>query len=78
MVLLGGPHAHLPQKGIEKKGNLTELSQDAKKKIIVPILFLYYELSVWPLILNYNKVCLASSLIAVPNVKFNPKIKIRC
>ena len=32
VVLLGGPHAHLPQKGIEKKGNLTELSQDAKKK----------------------------------------------
>jgi hypothetical protein len=33
MALSGGLHAHLPQKDIEKKANLTELSQDAKKKI---------------------------------------------
>ena len=28
----GGGHAHFPQKDIEKKANLTELIQDAKKK----------------------------------------------
>ncbi len=27
----GGRHAHFPQKDIEKKANLTELSQDAKE-----------------------------------------------
>ena len=32
-----------------------------------PILFLHYEPSVCPLILNYNKVYLVSSLIAKPN-----------
>ena len=31
--LSGGLHAHLPQKDIEKKVNLTELSQNAKKII---------------------------------------------
>ena len=32
VALSGGLHAHLPQKDIKKKGNLTEESQDAKKK----------------------------------------------
>ena len=31
MALLGGLHAHLPQKDIEKKVSLTELNQDEKK-----------------------------------------------
>ena len=31
VALSGGLHAHLPQKDIEKKVNLTEESQDAKK-----------------------------------------------
>ena len=31
VALSGGLHAYLPQKDIEKKVNLTELSQDAKK-----------------------------------------------
>ena len=31
VALSGGLHAHLPQKDIEKKVNLTEQSQDAKK-----------------------------------------------
>ena len=41
-----------------------------QKKIflIAPNLFLYYELSVRPLILNYNKVYLAASLTAKPKV----------
>jgi hypothetical protein len=47
---------------------LTEESQDAKKKnLIVPILFLYHEESVCPLILKYNKVYFVSSLITKPN-----------
>ena len=54
------------KKTLKIKVNLTELSQDAKKKLIPPILFLYYELSVCPLLLNYNKVYLVSSLIAKP------------
>ena len=50
------------------KVNLTELSQDAKKQLfIAPILFLYYELSVCPLILNYNKIYFLFSLIAKPS-----------
>ena len=32
VALSGGLHAHLLQKDFEKKVNLTELSQDAKKK----------------------------------------------
>ena len=36
VALLGGLHVQLPQKDIEKKVNLTELGQDAKK-IIEPI-----------------------------------------
>ena len=39
-----------------------------KKNLIAPIWYLYYELSVCPLLLKYNKVYLASSLIAKPNV----------
>ena len=58
----GGCHAHLSQKTLKKKVNLTEQSQDAEKKKIAPILFLYYEQSVCPLLLNYNNVHLASSL----------------
>ena len=58
------PHA---TKDIEKKVDLTELSQDAKKKISIQFLiFLCFELSACPLILNYNKVYFASSLIARP------------
>jgi hypothetical protein len=34
--------------------------------LIAPILFLYYEESVCPLLMNYNKVYLVSSLIAKP------------
>ena len=34
VALSGRLHAHLPQKDIEKKVNLTEESQDAKKKKI--------------------------------------------
>ena len=32
VALAGGLHAHLPQKDIDQKVNLTEQSQDAKKK----------------------------------------------
>ena len=39
-----------------------------KKFSIPPILFLYYEESACPLLLNFNKVYFASSLIAKPNV----------
>ena len=45
-VLLRGLHAHLSQKDIEKKVFFFS---------IAPILFLYYELSVCLLILNYNR-----------------------
>jgi hypothetical protein len=62
-----GFHALLPQKDIEKKVNLMEQSKDAKKNLIAPIFFLYYEQSVCPLILNY-KVYLVSSLNAKPTV----------
>ena len=55
-------------KTLKKKVNLTKLSQDAKFIfLIAPFLFLHYELSVCPLILNYNKVYLPASLIAKPN-----------
>jgi hypothetical protein len=54
---------------LEKKVNLKMLSQDAKFFfLIVPILFLFYELSLCPLILNYNKVYLSASLIAKPMI----------
>ena len=66
--LSGGLHAHLPQKDIEKKVNLTEESRAFKKNLIAPILFLYHEESVCPLLLNYNKVYLVSSLIAKPSL----------
>ena len=36
--------------------------------LIVPILFLYYEESVCPLILKYNKVYFVSSLITKPSL----------
>ena len=36
--------------------------------LIAPILFIYYELSVCPLILKYNKVYLAASLVAKPSL----------
>ena len=63
VVLFGGLHDHLPQKDIEKKVNLSEQIQDAKIFFKnVPILFLYYELIVCPLLLNYNKVHFGSSL----------------
>jgi hypothetical protein len=70
VALLRGLHAHLPQKDIEKRVNLTKPSQDAKKKkiMIATSLFLYYELSVCPLILNSNKVYFLSSLITKPNL----------
>jgi hypothetical protein len=58
----------LLQKDIEKKVNVTELSQDAIF-LIAPILLLYYELSVCPLILNYNKVYLAAALTAKPSIR---------
>ena len=68
MALSRGLHAHLLQKDIEKKSNFIRAKSGCKKKkIIAPNLFLYYELSVCPLILNYNKVYLAASLIAKPN-----------
>ena len=37
----GGYHAHLLQKDIEKKANLTEQRQDAKKYLIFNILLLW-------------------------------------
>jgi hypothetical protein len=56
-------------KTLKKKVNLTEESQDTQKKIIIaPILFLYYEESVCPLILKYNKLYFVSPLIAKPNL----------
>jgi hypothetical protein len=69
VALSRGLHAYLPQKDIEKKVNLTEESQDAKKKnLIAPISFLYYEESVCPLLLKYNKVYFVPSIINKPSV----------
>ena len=61
----------LSAKDIEKKVNLTELSQEAKKKffLIYFLLCLWYELSACPLLLNSNKVYFSSSLIARPNTE---------
>ena len=68
VALSGELHAHLPQKDIEKKSKFSRAKSGfKKKKSMAPILFLYSELSVCPLILNYNKVYLALSLIAKPN-----------
>jgi hypothetical protein len=64
-----GLHAHLPQKDIEKKVNLTEESQDAKMFLFAPILFLYYEEIVCPLLSKYNNVYFVSSLTAKPNAR---------
>ena len=47
----------------EKKKNLPEPGRK-KMFLIAPILFLYYELSLCPLILNYKNIYLLSSLIA--------------
>ena len=69
MASSGRLHAHLPQDDIEKKANLTELSQDAKKKFLIWFLIsLCYELSVCPFFLNSNKVYFSSSLIAKTNI----------
>ena len=65
VALSGGLHAHLSQKEIESKGKFNG-AKDAKKKLIAPSLFLYYDLSVCPLILNSNKVYFGSSLITKP------------
>ena len=43
MALSEGLHAYFLQKGIEQKVNLMEQSQDSKKNLIGPILFLYDE-----------------------------------
>ena len=68
MALSGGLYAHLSQKDIEKKSKFNGAKSGRKEFffLIAPNLFLYYELSVCPLILNYNKVYLAASLIAKP------------
>jgi hypothetical protein len=59
----------LLQNDNEKKANLTEPSQGAKKKKLIQFLiFLCYELSACPLIFYSNKVYIASSLIAKPNL----------
>ena len=43
LALSGGLHAHLLQKDIEKKVNLTETSRDSKTCfLITPIIYLYY------------------------------------
>ena len=46
-----------------KKSKFNGAKSGRKKKLIAAILFLYFEQSVCPMILNYNKVYLASSLI---------------
>jgi hypothetical protein len=49
-----------------------------KKKIsIPPILFLYYEESACPLLLNFNKVYFASSLIAKPTLEWSTYLAVR-
>ena len=57
----------LAAKDIEKKVNLMEESQDEKKKKKKFLIFLCYEVSVCPLLLNSDNVYFASSLIAKPN-----------
>ena len=45
------------ERTLKKKVNLMELSQDTQKIVLIAqILFLYHELSVCPLILNYIKI----------------------
>ena len=57
MAISGRLYTYLPRKDIEKKVNLMELSQDTQKIVLIAqILFLYHELSVCPLILNYIKI----------------------
>ena len=60
-----GPTPTIRKKTLKKKANLTELSQDAKKKI--NSFFNILMLSVCPFFFNSNKVYFASSLIAKPN-----------
>ena len=50
----------LAAKDIEKKSKFNRAKSGCKKKLISPILFLYYEQSVCPLLLNYNKVYFVS------------------
>ena len=77
LALSGGLHHDLPKKDIEKKGKFNGAKSGCKKKnLIAPSLFLYYELSVCPLILNSNKVYFGSSLIAKPSVYLLAAIKI--
>ena len=55
---------------LKKRLDLMELSQDAKNIVLIAqILFLYHEQSVCPLLLNYNKACFGSSLIARSTVQ---------
>ena len=52
-----------------KKSKFSGAKSGRKKKILIaPILILYYELSVCPLLLNYIKIYLVSSLIAKSNL----------
>ena len=68
MAISGGLHS-TPHPLVAKRHWKKSRFKGAKeKKIIAPRLFLYYELSVCPLLLNYNKVYLASSLIAKPTL----------
>jgi hypothetical protein len=59
------------RKNTLKKSKFNKGKSGSKKKkfLIVPILFLYCEESVCPLLLNYNKVYLVSSLIAKPSAE---------
>ena len=57
----------------EKKATYKTAAELAVKKLIMPILFLYYEKIVCPLLLNYNKVYFASLLIAKPNTDGNAR-----
>ena len=49
-----------------QEGSTPTCRKKTLKKKVATILFLHYELSVCPLLLNYNKVYFASSLIAKP------------
>ena len=63
LALSEGLPAYLQQKNIEKKRKFAGANSGSKKKcLIAPILCLYYELIVCPLLLNYNKVHFWSSL----------------
>ena len=67
VAISGRLYTHLPQKDIEKKSKFNGAKSGLKKIVLIAqILFLYHELSVCPLILNYIKVYLVSSPIAKP------------